>query len=198
MALRIYTIGHSTRPITEFLEMLAAHGVRRLVDVRTVPRSGHNPQYGKQALSASLEARGIRYQHLPGLGGLRRPRPDSVNHGWRNSSFRGYADYMQTPEFLQSLEALIAVGANGPTAIMCAEAVPWRCHRSLIADALIVRGIEAVEIQSAIKTSPLTLHPFARVRGVEITYPSETAQGTLDLSADTDPVKATEEVRDGR
>jgi uncharacterized protein (DUF488 family) len=187
MALRIYTIGHSTRPIAEFLEMLAAHGVRRLVDVRTVPRSGHNPQYGKEALSASLEARGIRYQHLPGLGGLRRPRPDSVNQGWRNTSFRGYADYMQTPEFAQSLEALIAVAANEPTAIMCAEAVPWRCHRSLVADALIVRAVEVVEIQSAARTSPLTLHPFARVRGLEIIYPSETAQGMLDLRAAADP-----------
>jgi uncharacterized protein (DUF488 family) len=187
MALRIYTIGHSTRPIAEFLEMLTAHGARRLVDVRTVPRSGHNPQYGKEALSASLEARGIRYQHLPGLGGLRRPRPDSVNQGWRNTSFRGYADYMQTPEFAQSLEALIAVAANEPTAIMCAEAVPWRCHRSLVADALIVRAVEVVEIQSAARTSPLTLHPFARVRGLEIIYPSETAQGMLDLRAAADP-----------
>jgi uncharacterized protein (DUF488 family) len=193
MALRIYTIGHSTRPIAEFLEMLAAHGVRRLVDVRTVPRSGHNPQYGKEALSAALEAQGIRYQHLPGLGGLRRPRPDSVNRGWRNTSFRGYADYMQTPEFANSLDALIAVAADEPTVIMCAEAVPWRCHRSLIADALIVRGIEAVEIESATRTSLLTLHPWAQVRGLEITYPSESAQGTLDLSANTDPVKATEE-----
>jgi uncharacterized protein (DUF488 family) len=187
MELRIYTIGHSTRPIAEFLEMLAAHGVRRLVDVRTVPRSGHNPQYGKEALSASLEARGIRYQHLPGLGGLRRPRPDSMNQGWRNTSFRGYADYMQTREFAQSLEALIAVAANEPTAIMCAEAVPWRCHRSLVADALIVRAVEVVEIQSATRTSPLTLHPFAQVRGLEIIYPSETAQGMLDLRAAADP-----------
>jgi uncharacterized protein (DUF488 family) len=187
MALRIYTIGHSTRPIAEFLEMLTAHGARRLVDVRTVPRSGHNPQYGKEALSASLEARGIRYQHLPGLGGLRRPRPDSVNQGWRNTSFRGYADYMQTPEFAQSLEALIAMAADEPTAIMCAEAVPWRCHRSLVADALIVRGIEAVEIQSATRTSALTLHPFARVCGLQIIYPSETAQGMLDLRAAADP-----------
>lgn len=192
MSLRIYTIGHSTRPIAEFLEMLTVHRVTRLVDVRTVPRSGHNPQYGKEALSASLEAQGIRYQHLPGLGGLRRPRPDSVNRGWRNTSFRGYADYMQTPEFVNSLDALIAVAAKEPAAIMCAEAVPWRCHRSLIADALIIRGVEVMEIQSAAQTSPLILHPWAHVRGVEITYPSETVQGTLDLSADTDPVKATE------
>jgi uncharacterized protein (DUF488 family) len=196
MALRIYTVGHSTRPVAEFLEMLTAQGVRRLVDVRTVPRSGHNPQYGREALSVSLDAHGIGYQHLPGLGGLRRPRPDSVNRGWRNTSFRGYADYMQTPEFANSLEALIAVAANEPTAIMCAEAVPWRCHRSLVADALIVRGVEVVEIQSAVKTSALTLHPWAQVRGLEIIYPSETAQGTLDLSADTDPVKATEQARE--
>lgn len=186
MTFRIYTIGHSTRPIAEFLEMLAAHGVRRLVDVRTVPRSGHNPQYGKEELSASLEAEGIQYQHLPGLGGLRRPRPDSVNQGWRNTSFRGYADYMQTPPFMNSLEALITVAADRPTAIMCAEAVPWRCHRSLVADALIVRGIEVVEMQSAARTSPLTLHPFAQVRGLEITYPSATGQGTLDLQPAAD------------
>lgn len=192
MALRIYTIGHSTRPVAEFLEMLAAHGVRRLVDVRTVPRSGHNPQYGKEALAAAVEAQGIRYQHLPGLGGLRRPRPDSVNAGWRNTSFRGYADYMQTPAFASSLDVLITV-AQEPTAIMCAEAVPWRCHRSLIADALIVRGIEAVEIESATRTHLLTLHPWAQVCGVEITYPSESAQGTLDLSANTDPVETTQE-----
>ena len=187
MALRIYTIGHSTRPIAEFLEMLAAHGVRRLVDVRTVPRSGHNPQYGKEALSTSLDAQAIRYQHLPGLGGLRRPRPDSVNQGWRNTSFRGYADYMQTPEFASSVDALIAVAEQESTAIMCAEAVPWRCHRSLIADALIVRGIEVAEIQSATRSSTLALHPWAQARGLEITYPLETAQGTLNLHAGVDP-----------
>jgi uncharacterized protein (DUF488 family) len=193
MALRIYTIGHSTRPVAEFLEMLAAHGVRRLVDVRTVPRSGHNPQYGKEALAAAVEAEGIRYQHLPGLGGLRRPRADSINQGWRNTSFRGYADYMQTAEFAQSLDTLIGVAAMEPTAIMCAEAVPWRCHRSLIADALIVRGIEAIEIESATRSSPLALHPWAHVRGLEITYPSASAQGTLGLHAGIDPVNAREE-----
>ncbi len=185
MDLRIFTIGHSTRPIDEFLEMLQAHGVRRLVDVRTIPRSRHNPQFAGVALARALHAQGIDYRHLPGLGGLRRPLRDSINTGWRNTSFRGYADYMQTPEFAQSLEMLIELASQSPeqeaTAIMCAEAVPWRCHRSLVADALLVRGIEVEEIVSAQKLMPLQLHSFARVEGTSITYPTNPAQGQLDL-----------------
>jgi uncharacterized protein (DUF488 family) len=177
--LRIFTIGHSTRPISEFLEMLQGHGVRRLVDVRTVPRSGHNPQFNREDLAHALHNRGIHYGHMPTLGGLRHPRRDSVNTAWRNASFRGYADYMQTREFAQALDLLIELGRHEPTAAMCAEAVPWRCHRSLIADALLVRGINVLEIVSATRTTPLTLHPWAHVEGTAVTYPGE--QQTLPL-----------------
>jgi uncharacterized protein (DUF488 family) len=180
MNLSMFTIGHSTHPIEEFLEMLQAHGVRRLVDVRTIPRSAHNPQFNREDLSRALHGRRLHYRHMPGLGGLRHPRRDSINAAWRNSSFRGYADYMQTPEFTDNLETLIELGEQEPTAVMCAEAVPWRCHRSLIADALLVRGINVLEIVSATRATPLTLHPWARVAGTVVTYPDE--QQTLALS----------------
>jgi uncharacterized protein (DUF488 family) len=179
MSLCIFTIGHSTRPIEEFLAMLQAHGVRQLVDVRTVPRSRYNPQFNREDLSRALHARQLHYRHMPGLGGLRHPRRDSINTGWRNSSFRGYADYMQTAEFTENLDALIELGKQEPTAVMCAEAVPWRCHRSLIADALLVRGITILEIAGADRTAPLTLHPWAHVEGTNVTYPGE--QGSLQL-----------------
>jgi uncharacterized protein (DUF488 family) len=180
MNLSIFTIGHSTRPIDEFLEMLQAHGIRQLVDVRTIPRSAHNPQFNREDLARALHSSRLHYRHVPGLGGLRHPRRDSINTGWRNASFRGYADYMQTPEFTENLETLIELGKQEPTAVMCAEAVPWRCHRSLIADALLVRGIDAIEIVSATRTTPLSLHPWAKVEGVIVTYPGE--QQTLALS----------------
>jgi uncharacterized protein (DUF488 family) len=180
MNLSIFTIGHSTRPIDEFLEMLQAHGIRQLVDVRTIPRSAHNPQFNREDLARALHSRQLHYRHVPGLGGLRHPRRDSINTGWRNASFRGYADYMQTPEFTENLETLIELGKQEPTAVMCAEAVPWRCHRSLIADALLVRGIDAIEIVSATRTTPLSLHPWAKVEGVIVTYPGE--QQSLALS----------------
>ena len=167
----IFTIGHSTRPIEEFIRLLHAHGVQRLVDVRTVPKSRHNPQFGQEQLSASLEGAGIQYTHMRGLGGLRHARPDSANTGWRNASFRGYADYMQTPEFQDSLKHLIDLAKEERVAVMCAEAVPWRCHRSLIADALIARGVEAREIASLTTTRVHTLTPFARVDGTHVTYP---------------------------
>jgi uncharacterized protein (DUF488 family) len=178
--LTVFTIGHSTRPIDEFLAMLRAHGVRRLVDVRTVPRSGHNPQFNGDELSRALHNSRLHYRHMPALGGLRRPRRDSVNTAWRNESFRGYADYMQTSEFQQALELLIELGRQEPTAIMCAEAVPWRCHRSLIGDALLVRGIEVLEIASATRATPLRLHDWAQVEGHALTYPGE--QQELPLS----------------
>lgn len=178
-ALRIFTIGHSTRPIAEFLEMLQAHGIRRLVDVRTVPRSGHNPQFNREDLAHALHNRRIHYRHMPALGGLRHARRDSINAAWRNASFRGYADHMQTQEFAQALELLIELARQELTAAMCAEAVPWRCHRSLIADALLVRGIEVLEIVSATRATPLTLHPWAQVEGWSVTYPGE--QQTLPL-----------------
>lgn len=169
----IFTVGHSTRPIDEFLALLQGHGVRRLVDVRTVPRSRHNPQFNADALTASLGRAGIAYLHLPGLGGLRHPRPGSINIGWRNRSFRGYADHMQSPAFADSLQRCLELAADGPVALMCAEAVPWRCHRSLIADALLARGIEPREIVSPAASRPHTLTPFARVSGTEVTYPGE-------------------------
>jgi uncharacterized protein (DUF488 family) len=184
MSLCIFTIGHSTRPIEEFLAMLHAHGVRRLVDVRTVPRSGHNPQFNREDLSRALRANRLHYRHMPGLGGLRHPRRDSLNTAWRNSSFRGYADYMQTPEFAENLDELIELGKQELSGVMCAEAVPGRCHRSLIADALLVRGISVLEIASVTRTAPLTLHPWAYVEGTSITYPAAHEQQSLGLSID--------------
>ena len=169
----IYTVGHSTRPADEFVALLAAHAIRRLVDVRTIPRSRHNPQFNADSLQKTLQEAGIEYAHMPALGGLRRPSPQSVNFGWRNDSFRGYADYMQTESFATALDQLIALASSAPTAIMCAEAVPWRCHRSLVADALVVRGIEALEIVSTTRTTPHALTSFARVDGVRLTYPPE-------------------------
>jgi uncharacterized protein (DUF488 family) len=167
----VLTVGHSTRAIAEFIELLKAHGVERVVDVRTVPKSRHNPQFGKDALPGSLAGAGIGYTHMPELGGLRRPRADSQNTGWRNASFRGYADYMQMPQFTAALEEVIALGRKERIALMCAEAVPWRCHRSLIADALLVRGIAAEEISSPTRRAPHKLTAFARVRGTYIAYP---------------------------
>ncbi|MGQ0544931.1 MAG: DUF488 domain-containing protein [Betaproteobacteria bacterium] len=168
----VLTVGHSTRPIDEFIALLKAHGVERVVDVRTVPKSRHNPQFGKDALPRSLAQAGIGYTHMPELGGLRRPRPDSENTGWRNASFRGYADYMQMPQFAAALEEVISLGRKERIALMCAEAVPWRCHRSLIADALLVRGIAAEDITSPTRRAPHKLTRFARVRGTDITYPA--------------------------
>jgi uncharacterized protein (DUF488 family) len=169
----ILTIGHSTRPIEEFLALLTAHGVTQLVDVRTVPRSRHNPQFGSEMLSESLANAGIGYAHAPGLGGFRRPAPDSPNAAWRNLAFRGYADYMQSPEFQENLHALTELARSDRVALMCAEAVPWRCHRSLIADALLVHGISTCEIASPKRLQPHKLTRFAEVSGLEITYPPE-------------------------
>jgi uncharacterized protein (DUF488 family) len=179
MSLSIFTVGHSTHPIGEFLEMLQSQAVRRLVDVRTVPRSRHNPQFNREDLSRALNDRRLDYRHMPGLGGLRHPQRDSINMAWRNANFRGYADYMQTPEFVENLDSLIKFGKQEPTAVMCAEAVPWRCHRLLIADALLVRGINVLEIASATRPNPLILHPWAHVDGTVLTYPGE--QGRLQL-----------------
>lgn len=175
----VSTVGHSTHPIEAFLGMLQAHGVRRLIDVRTIPKSRRNPQFNQDSLAASLHAEGMEYRHLPGLGGLRHARKDSVNNGWRNASFRGYADYMQTPEFRENLEVLIQLASPIPTAIMCAEAVPWRCHRSLIADALAARGIAVLDILTAAKAQPHVITRFAKVEGQQVTYPAEGA--SLDL-----------------
>jgi uncharacterized protein (DUF488 family) len=174
---RVLTVGHSTRPIDEFIALLAGHGVMVLVDVRTVPRSRHNPQFSGEALSRRLAEEHIGYAHAAGLGGFRRTTPDSPNTGWRNLSFRGYADYMQTAEFGQELVGLIELARQERVALMCAEAVPWRCHRSLIADALIAHGVAACEIVSPTKVRSHKLSPFARVvtraSGTWIEYPPE-------------------------
>ena len=169
----VLTLGHSTRPIDEFLALLQAHGVTQLVDVRTVPHSRRNPQYDTVALARSLRAAGIGYVHAPGLGGFRRTTPDSPNAGWRNLSFRGYADYMQTPAFDAELTALIELARTDRIALMCAEAVPWRCHRSLIADALGVHGVPACEIASPTRLQPHKMTPFAHVEDGTLTYPPE-------------------------
>jgi uncharacterized protein (DUF488 family) len=174
------TVGHSTRSIEEFIRLLQLHGVTTLVDIRTVPRSRHNPQFNSDALPQSLAGAGIRYIHMPALGGLRHARPDSINTGWRNASFRGYADYMQTPAFAAALDELTALGRTVPTAIMCAESVPWRCHRSLVADALAARGIPVEHIMSETSRKPHTLTRFARIEGARVTYPPE--QPGLDLA----------------
>jgi uncharacterized protein (DUF488 family) len=167
----IWTLGHSTRPIDEFLTLLSGHGIQRLADIRTVPQSRRHPQFGQSALARSLADAGIGYAHLRGLGGLRRPRPDSINTAWRHESFRGYADHMQTADFRTALDELLALGARERVAVMCAEAVPWRCHRQLVADALLVRGVEALEIVSPGKTRPHELTPWARVEGQRLWYP---------------------------
>jgi uncharacterized protein (DUF488 family) len=172
----VMTIGHSTHTLEEFIPLLQAHGATCVVDVRTVPRSRHNPQYNKAFLPRSLKKAGLGYVHLPGLGGLRPAKGDSTNVGWRNASFRGFADYMQTPEFAQSLEELIRLANQDRIVLMCAEAVPWRCHRSLIADALLVRGIRTEDIMSAARRQVHTLTPFAKVRGTSITYPIEASE----------------------
>jgi uncharacterized protein (DUF488 family) len=174
----VMTIGHSTHTLEEFIRLLQAHGGTCVVDVRTVPRSRHNPQFNKTSLPRSLKKAGWGYVHLPGLGGLRHARRDSANLGWRNAAFRGYADYMQTPEFAQSLEELIRLANQERIVLMCAEAVPWRCHRSLIVDALLVRGIRAEDIMSATRRQVHTLTPFAKVRGTVITYPTEASRST--------------------
>src|SRR5262245_15421979 len=167
----VFTVGHSTLPIERFLALLAAYGIEQLADVRTVPRSRRNPQFNADALRNSLAAAGIEYVPLGELGGLRKPRKDSPNSGWRNESFRGYADYMQTEQFGDGLDRLLELAAQHRTAIMCAEAVPWRCHRSLVADALSVRGTGVVEILSETSYRDHALTPFARVSGTTVTYP---------------------------
>ncbi|MGA3241174.1 MAG: DUF488 domain-containing protein [Bryobacteraceae bacterium] len=170
------TIGHSNRPLEELIGMLQAHRVDLLVDVRTVPKSRYNPQFNTDSLPAPLRAAGIEYLHMPGLGGLRHARKDSINTGWRNDSFRGYADYMQTPEFDAALAELLRVSEGREAAVMCAEAVPWRCHRSMIADALTARGVAVEHIMSAAKRSPHKTTGFAHVEGTRVTYPAETLE----------------------
>ncbi|MBS0181072.1 MAG: DUF488 domain-containing protein [Nitrospira sp.] len=166
----LWTIGHSTRPIEEFLALLKAHGVEQLIDVRTIPKSRHNPQFNTASLSTSLKRAGLNYVHMPGLGGLRKPKKDSINTGWRNASFRGYADYMQTDEFRRALDELMAESRLQHTAIMCAEAVPWRCHRNLIADALVTRDWEVQHIMSETKANRHRLTSFATAENGLLCY----------------------------
>jgi uncharacterized protein (DUF488 family) len=169
----IYTIGHSTHAIGEFIALLQAHEIETLADIRTIPKSRHNPQFAQAALKASLKKKGIQYIYMKDLGGLRHTVKDSPNGAWRNSSFRGYADYMQTDGFGAALDILIETGKGERTAIMCAEAVPWRCHRSLVADALLVRGIAVLDIMPDGRIAPHKLTSFAHVKGRTITYPPE-------------------------
>jgi uncharacterized protein (DUF488 family) len=168
----VFTIGHSTRAIESFIRLLKAHGVQRVIDVRTIPRSRHNPQFNRDQLSPALHRARIHYRHMPGLGGLRRAGRVSANRGWRNASFRGNADYMQTSTFRENLDRCIELAKQQRVVLMCAEAVPWRCHRSLIADALVARGIEASEITSGVSTRPHSLTPWAQVTGTQVTYPA--------------------------
>lgn len=180
---RVYTLGHSTRSFEELLKLLRAFEIRSLVDIRTIPRSRHNPQFEGDTLERSLRTQHIRYRHLPRLGGLRKPRRDSVNTGWRNKSFQGYADYTLTAEFERGLSELHALAARGTVAIMCAEAVPWRCHRSLVADALTVRGAHVEHIMDATHARRHTLTSFGVVRGTHVIYPAADAEVALDTRA---------------
>lgn len=173
----VLTIGHSNRTWKVFLEILRAHRVKRVIDVRSIPRSRHNPQFNRETLATKLRAARIGYVHLRKLGGLRHARRDSPNMGWRNASFRGFADYMQTSDFEVGLHRLMKLAGQKRSAIMCAEAVPWRCHRSLIADALTVRGIQVDDIMSMKRSQVHSLIPFARVQGHRITYPIRNRRG---------------------
>jgi len=179
----VLTIGHSTHPLDAFIPMLQEHGATLVADVRTVPRSRHNPQFNKETLPQALETSSLAYVHLPGLGGWRSPRADSPNLGWRSPAFQGYADYMLTPEFEAHLEALIKLAGGERVALMCAEALPWRCHRSLIADALLVRGIPVEHIMGRGSSQPHRLNPMARVEGWRLTYPVSD-EGNGDLGPD--------------
>lgn len=172
--LEIYALGHSTRPQDELIDILLSFGIQTLADIRTVPRSRANPQFNPDALAPALEEVGLRYAHLAKLGGLRKKTPGpSRNEGWRNASFRNYADYMQTEPFAEGLEELRRMALRGPVALMCAEAVPWRCHRSLVADALFARGVVVQQLSGVGQARPHRVTPFARFRGTQVTYPAD-------------------------
>ena len=180
----ILTIGHSTRTLDEFLTMLKVYHVTLVVDVRSVPRSRHNTQFNKETLPDALKLVGMKYVHMPEIGGLRRPKRDSVNLAWRNKSFRGYADYMQMKEFTEQLLKIIALARENCVAIMCAEALPWRCHRSLISDALVVRYIEVKHILNAESSISHKLTEWAHVEGTRITYPLFTRETPQQILGD--------------
>jgi uncharacterized protein (DUF488 family) len=181
----VFSIGHSTRNFDEFLELIEGFRIRLLLDIRTIPRSRHVPQFNSESLERALQNHGVGYRHLKQLGGLRKPINDSPNTGWRNLSFRGFADYMQTAEFKKGLSELLDLAAEKTLALMCAEAVPWRCHRSLISDALLIRGIEVLHIISANSVRLHELTPFAAVKGDRITYPKITAERLPELVKNT-------------
>ena len=171
----IFSIGHSTRPLHQFLALLRAHGIHTLVDIRSIPHSRRNPQYNQEALQQAILAVGLGYKHLPELGGHRRARKDSPNTGWLNPAFRGYADYMQTEAFEQGLCELLEVNrVAGPIAMMCSEAVPWRCHRSMVADALVARGPSVLHILGPSRAPAHRLNPMARIEGAVLSYPEAT------------------------
>jgi uncharacterized protein (DUF488 family) len=190
--LTVFTVGHSTRSIEEFVHLLKAHAIQHVVDVRSIPRSRHNPQFNRDRLPAALQRFGIDYSHMPGLGGRRQARTDSTNTGWRNVSFRGYADYMETQAFKDSLDQCITLTRDERVVLMCAEAVPWRCHRSLIADALLARCVEVREITSAMHARPYSMTSWARISGNHVTYPRagfETDQVTSARMGNGRPVR---------
>ena len=168
----LYTIGHSTHSIEEFLQLLRQHGIAELVDIRSIPKSRHCPQFNAEALQASLQQAGLGYAYIKNLGGRRYSRKTSTNLGWRNTSFRGYADYMATAGFAEGLAALVQIAESHPAAIMCAEAVPWRCHRSLVGDALTVQGWQVLDIIDASPAKPHRLTPFLQVVDGQLTYPA--------------------------
>jgi uncharacterized protein (DUF488 family) len=174
----VFTIGHSTHSLQKFLDRLKAFGVEMVADVRTIPKSRHNPQFNIDELKSNLKAEGIGYVHMAGLGGLRQTTKDSINTGWKNPSFRGYADYMQTPAFENNLWRLINIASEKVTVIMCAEAVPWRCHRSLIGDALLVHGLKVEDIINDKTSTPHKLTSWARVDGYTITYPGDVSKSS--------------------
>jgi uncharacterized protein (DUF488 family) len=167
----VYAIGHSTRTIDEFIEILRAHSISMLADIRTIPKSRHNPQFNEDELTRSLEDKGITYMHFKELGGLRKAKKDSVNTDWQNASFRGFADYMQTREFASAIRRLMQLAKQGRVAVMCAEGNPFRCHRSLVADALTVRKVRVLHVTSKTSVREHTLTKFAKVSGTKITYP---------------------------
>lgn len=187
MAIRtLYTIGHSTHSIAEFIDLLRVHGVEQIADVRSIPKSRHCPQFNADALGPSLRHAGIGYTEIKALGGRRYSRKGSINTGWRNASFRGYADYMATPAFAQGLDELIAIASERPAAILCAEAVPWRCHRSLIADAMTLRGWDVREIIGTAPARPHKLTPFLKPADGQITYPANAEMPQLSESQQAD------------
>ena len=171
LSLRFYTVGHSTRSAAEFFALLTAHRIAQLADVRTIPRSRRHPHFSGEVLARQLPQQGILYRQFPGLGGLRRPQADSPNTAWKNASFRGYADHMMSPEFDEAFDELLRYGRGAPTAIMCAEALWWRCHRALLSDALALRSIEVLHIDSVGPARPHRLTEFAQNLDGKPVYP---------------------------